>query len=94
MLLYSWKWTPNKDEVVKKAIQKINKNNPDTAGVVPFSNLSMLLDSSPKSNTNSFEELPEVDKTGEVDPTESELSDKYKLSEDEASESTMQVPTK
>ncbi|PLW17661.1 hypothetical protein PCANC_10892 [Puccinia coronata f. sp. avenae] len=54
----------------------------------------MLLDISPKSNTSSFEELPKVDKTGEADPTESELSDKSKLSEDETSESTLQVPTK
>ncbi|PLW14840.1 hypothetical protein PCANC_18172 [Puccinia coronata f. sp. avenae] len=94
MLLYSWKWTPNKDEVVKKAIQKIKKNSPDAAGVVPFSNLLMLLDISPKSNTNSFEELPKADKTGEADPTESELSDESNLSEDEASESNFQVPTK
>jgi hypothetical protein len=79
---------------VRKAIQKIKKNNPDAAGVVLFSNLPILLDISPKSNTNSFEELPKVEKTGEADPTESELSDKCKLSEDETSESTLQVPTK
>ena len=73
---------------MKKAIQKIKMKNPDVTGVVPFSNLPMLIDILPKSITKTFEELPKVNLAGEVDKTDS------KLSEDEESEPALQVPTK
>ena len=55
-VIYSRKWTANEDKTVEEAIAKIRKKNPTCKGVVPFSNLRMLLDISPDSNAATYKD--------------------------------------